>query len=884
MARHRSLRRLAPVLGLLLTLAGVLAPSAAATVSVSRAEVSGSQLRLEGRALANRTITVDGVSMGTSDGSGSFKIQRSGYASPADCTVDVNDGSATPTSARLSGCTVTSSPTTPTLSSLALSPTSVGGGSSATGTVALTAAAPSGGMTVSLSSSNASAASVPASVDVPAGSTSATFTVTTGSVSADTSVTITAVGGGVSRSAVLTVTSSSLTTATLSSLALDPASVREGSTSTGTVTLSGPAPPGGVVVALSSGNAVATVPAQVTIVGGATTATFTITTGATAGTSSSVITASADGVSRTAILTVHSNNPTVSNLSLNPLSVVGGTSSTGTVTLTAPATPGGVVVSLSSGSAVATVPASVTVPENASTASFAIATSAVLVSTSALITASHGSASRSVTLTVTPSTAPPAVAAVALSATTVVGGTPVTGTVTLESAAPQGGKVVGLISDNTNAATVPASVTVAAGATRASFPVETKPVASSTSSTIVAEAGGARRGATITVTPEDTAPTITPHSAELGPGFVGADFTANSETTTTMTFGPNTLGPVRFEIIEGALPDGLSLVDPNAGFTPAKSIHASVAGVPTTVQTRTFTIRATDVNGLTATRTYTIVINPALPVAITPQQWAPLKVGEFGNLWIDGSGGVRPYTWAVTAGQLPTGMALIQDNPDGPLVRVGGTPTTAGTFSFTLRLTDAQGATVSRSFSVTVAPASEPALSSLALSPTTVTGGDSSTGTVTLDAAAPSGGASMALSSSNTAAATVPASVTVPAGATSATFTVSTTAVSSSASTTISATYAGLTRSATLTVNAPASSTDTVSISRAEYDSGKRVVRVEATSSGSGATLRAYVSATNELIGTLSAGRGEFSWPSNPQSITVRSSLGGSATRSVTAK
>ncbi len=69
--------------------------SAQAAVSVSRAEVSGTRLRIEGRATANRAITVDGVQMATSDGSGSFKIDRSGYTAPPDCTVDVNDGSAT---------------------------------------------------------------------------------------------------------------------------------------------------------------------------------------------------------------------------------------------------------------------------------------------------------------------------------------------------------------------------------------------------------------------------------------------------------------------------------------------------------------------------------------------------------------------------------------------------------------------------------------------------------------------------------------------------------------------------------------------------------------------------------------------------------------------
>jgi hypothetical protein len=202
--------------------------------------------------------------------------------------------------------------------------------------------------------------------------------------------------------------------------------------------------------------------------------------------------------------------------------------------------------------------------------------------------------------------------------------------------------------------------------------------------------------------PPATTAVITPDVAALGPGFVGSDFTSTSATTTTMTLTPNALGPVRFEIVAGRLPTGLRLVDPNAGFTPAKSIHASVAGVPTTVETTTFTIRATDANGLRASRTYSIRINPAVGLAITPQPWAPLTVGAFGNLWIDGSGGVRPYRWARAAGVFPPGMRLIQDNPSGPLVRLGGTPTTAGTFTFTIRLRDARDASTSRTFTVTV--------------------------------------------------------------------------------------------------------------------------------------------------------------------------------------
>ena len=71
-------------------------------------------------------------------------------------------------------------------------------------------------------------------------------------------------------------------------------------------------------------------------------------------------------------------------------------------------------------------------------------------------------------------------------------------------------------------------------------------------------------------------------------------------------------------------------------------------------------------------------------------------------MWVTGSGGVLPYTWVRCAGTFPLGMSLVQDNPDGPLVRATGTPTTAGTFSFTLRLTDVTGATTTQAFTVTV--------------------------------------------------------------------------------------------------------------------------------------------------------------------------------------
>jgi hypothetical protein len=198
----------------LLVLIGALgvASVAQAAVSISRAELNGTQLRIEGQASPNHTITVDGVAMGTSDGSGRFRIERSGFTAPTDCTVDVNDGSATAATARLSGCTVSSSPppssSSASLSSLTVSPTDVIGPDPATGTVTLSSAAPSDGFTVDLTSDNTAAATVPPSVTVPAGSTRATFSVSTKEVTnAQSAVIIGTVGGDFSteRHAVITV-------------------------------------------------------------------------------------------------------------------------------------------------------------------------------------------------------------------------------------------------------------------------------------------------------------------------------------------------------------------------------------------------------------------------------------------------------------------------------------------------------------------------------------------------------------------------------------------------------------------------------------------------------------------------------------------------------
>jgi subtilase family serine protease len=129
-------------------------------------------------------------------------------------------------------------------------------------------------------------------------------------------------------------------------------------------------------------------------------------------------------------------------------------------------------------------------------------------------------------------------------------------------------------------------------------------------------------------------------------------------------------------------------------------------------------------------------------------------------------------------------------------------------------------------------------------------------------------------SSTSTTSTSVPTTTTL----------VPTTTTTSSSSTSTSVTTVPPPTTTSTTVAA-----DRVTITRAEYDLAKHVLRVEATSSSATTTLRALVTASAEPIGTLAnigGGRysAQLSWPVNPQNVTVRSTLGGVATAGVTAK
>lgn len=82
--------------------------------------------------------------------------------------------------------------------------------------------------------------------------------------------------------------------------------------------------------------------------------------------------------------------------------------------------------------------------------------------------------------------------------------------------------------------------------------------------------------------------------------------------------------------------------------------------------------------------------------------------------------------------------------------------------------------------------------------------------------------------------------------------------------------------------------TDTVTITRAVYTSARQTLTVQATDSDPSAVLQVYVTSTETLLGTMrkknTSYSGKFSVATNPQNITVKSSLGGSATSPVTSR
>ena len=166
----------------------------------------------------------------------------------------------------------------------------------------------------------------------------------------------------------------------------------------------------------------------------------------------------------------------------------------------------------------------------------------------------------------------------------------------------------------------------------------------------------------------------------LSAGSLNSSYSENLQATAG-------LAPYSWMVTAGSLPTGLSLT--TAGL---------LAGTPSVSGTFTFTATVTDSLGATASRQFTLVIAVGLTIT-SPATLPGGTVNVTYSYLFQASGGTLPYTWTTVSGTPPPGVSM---HGNGSL---SGEPTGAGTFNFTVQVTDGAGHQASAQASLTVAPA-----------------------------------------------------------------------------------------------------------------------------------------------------------------------------------
>ena len=153
------------------------------------------------------------------------------------------------------------------------------------------------------------------------------------------------------------------------------------------------------------------------------------------------------------------------------------------------------------------------------------------------------------------------------------------------------------------------------------------------------------------------------------------------------------VAPYSWSISSGTLPSGLSI----------GSSTGVISGTPTTAGTSNFTVRVQDSQGTpdSDTQALSIVISAA-DLQITTTTLAGGTVGTAYSQTVVATGGVTPYGWSISSGTLPSGLTI--GSTTGV---ISGTPTTAGTSNFTVRVQDSQGTpdTDTQALSITISAA-----------------------------------------------------------------------------------------------------------------------------------------------------------------------------------
>ena len=106
--------------------------------------------------------------------------------------------------------------------------------------------------------------------------------------------------------------------------------------------------------------------------------------------------------------------------------------------------------------------------------------------------------------------------------------------------------------------------------------------------------------------------------------------------------------PLRFSVAGGSLPDGLTLAQ-----------SGSISGTPTAAGTSNFSALVTDRHGNTATRDYTLTVNPpCTKLSLSPAELQEGEIGEAYSHTLKADSGTGPFTFSLVTGALPAGMML----------------------------------------------------------------------------------------------------------------------------------------------------------------------------------------------------------------------------------
>ena len=437
-----------------------------------------------------------------------FSINRRTYGSAlalvAGCAVATLSGCGKVTYAAASGATSASGTTSATLSEISCGTQSLTGAQAKECSVYLTESATEA-TKISLTSNNA-ALNVPNTVVVAAGAKTAGFSAVSEAVSQLVSVTITGELDGETKTDVITLyptaapapapTPTPVPVPTLSKVSCGTQTLTGPTTKACSVYLSAAAV-SETAVALSSNNSALQAPASVNVPKGETSAGFKVSAAAVSKSETAKLTATADGVSQMDAITLSpaGTPPAAPAATLNKISC-------GTQTLTGPMTTNCSVylsgaatsqtpVTLSSSSNALQAPASVNVPAGATSANFSVTVSAVSSIQTAKLTATADGVSQMDALTLDPAATPPPVPVATLSkiscgSQTLTGPTTEACSVYLSEATTD--QTVVTLSSSSGQLTVPASVTVAAGATSATFSAAASAVTTALKVTLTATA------------------------------------------------------------------------------------------------------------------------------------------------------------------------------------------------------------------------------------------------------------------------------------------------------------------------------------------------------------------------------------------------------------